>query len=807
MRRWGRLAGVVLALAVTASAAQAQVPEVWNTLAPAIDARQYTTVPNSSRSFWMQPWRSYLDTWPASRMRDGIGINFTVSPIEASATAKLLGSSGFRRARMEIGWNALSFDDPSKLTPASESSIRTRLVALRDNGIRPLILLNSNEREPTPTKVVSLTLLADAPAGARSVTLSQTNLSSVVPGRTGFDFDGLAAGVLITGLNGSVATLSRPLPSTMSRGPHDARTLTAEPFAVPLLSNGAPNPRFERTLAAWLQYVKTTTNYVKSVLGTDDFDVEIWNEVTFGARFLWNTFYYSPPPETGTGDVKDVLLRRTVAFLRDPATGVPRVRIGDGFANQTQVAAGSTEPPGVTAMDKHPYSDGNLYPTSLKYGGIKPIDALGKPNYFVIGNEYRDTFAPTFTEYMPEHFLTAFQTETLIRDLSPITTLGWKNTPHGRFTAPPGSQAPEMWITEYNLSAIAMNLFVRPPMTPDERDHLRAKVALRTYAAYLGKGATHVDLFAAKSTEAFQLIPQRFFDAIKQNPAAYPSADPGPVMKSVGRLAAAMAGPPTISPPRALTLDAVADNHNQVMFQGNGTPAYPPLYHRDMLFFSPFQADGHRFVAPVYVMTTDLSKVYAPSAPAGTPGRMDLPDEQFRLTIGGLDAAKATVSYSDPVTGQAKPASIVGRTPTGITVQLPVTDYPRLLTIVDGEDRPSGAPTITKPHALRGPAPTVKVKRQRWRTVLRKGIVVSVRCPRKCALRFVVTPGKQAKRKLTAVRRRTLARGKTASIRLPLTRAGRRWLRAHRHATLRVWVSATYTNNTRATVGRPVRLR
>jgi hypothetical protein len=752
----------------------------------------------------MQPWRAYLDTWSAARMRDGIGISFTVSPGEAPATARLLAASGFRRARLELGWNTSSFDNPSTISPAHESSIRTRLIALRDNGIRPLILLNSNEHEPTPTKVFPLTIVAPAPAGARSVTLGAANRSNIVPGRTGFDFDGMGAGVLITAVNGSVATLSRPLPGTLTTGSHDARTLLAEPFADPLLSNGAPNPRFERTLAAWLQYVKTTTNYVKSVLGTDDFDVEIWNEVTFGARFLWNTAYYETPPESGTGDVKDALLRRTVAFLRDPANGVPRLRIGDGFANQTQLTAGSTEPVGVTAMDKHPYNDGATYPTGLRYGGIKPIDGLGNPNYVVLGTDYRDTFVPTYVEYMPEHFLTAVQTETLIRDLAPVTTLGWKNTPHGRFTAPPGGQPPAMWITEYNLNATTNDFNVRPPMTPDERDHLRAKVALRTYAAYLGKGAAQVDLFAAKSSDSFQLIAQRFFDAIKQRPTAYPSVDPGPVMSSVGRLAAAMAGPVALTLPRSLTLDGVADNHNQVIFQGNGTPAYPPLYHRDMLFFSPFQADNHKFVAPVYVMTTDLKKVYAPGAPAGTPGRMDLPDGAFRLTVGGLDGAKAAVSYSDPITGAAKPATIVTRTATGITVQLPVTDYPRLLTIVDGEDAP---PVVSKPPVRRRPKPTVKFKRAPWRVVLKKGFLVTVRCPKRCALAVMVTPQKRPKRKLTAIRRKTVARGKTATFRLPLTRSGRRWLRAHRRASLRISVAARYADKTRVAVSKSVRLR
>jgi hypothetical protein len=803
-------------------------PAMAGVLTKPIDPSQFSSVPFSSRSFWQQPWRAYLDTWPASRMRKGIGINFGVSAGEAPATAKLLASSGFRRARVELGWNVTSFEDPSKLSSANESSARARLLALRDNGIRPLILLNSNEREPTPSKVVTVTLLAGAQAGATSVQLDPSTSGSLVPRRSGFDFDGMAAGVLITSIDATgYATLSRPLPTALTAGVQPARILLQEPFAQPFLDNGEPNPRFERTLAGWLQYVKATTMYVKSVLGTDDFDVEIWNEVTFGARFLWNTAYYTVPPDSGSGDPKQVLLQRTVAFLRDPANGVPRVRIGDGFTNQTQLPAGSTEPVGVTAMDKHPYHSGAFYPSFLTFSGLKPIDALGKPNYALVNGAANDTFVPTFAEYMPEHFLTAFQTETLIRDLSPVTTFGWKNTPHGRYTHPPGGDPPEMWITEYNLPATARDAFIKPAPTADERDHLKAKVALRTLSAYLNKGATQVDLFAAKSSDAWQLIPQRFFDAIRANPKAYPTVDAGPVMRAVGRLAASMEGPDMIGSPRSLTLDRISDTHDNKIFEGNGTAAYPPLYDRDMLAFLPFQADTNRFVVPVYVMTTDLSKVYLPGAPAGTPGRMDLPDEKFELTVGGVDGPNTKVSYTDPITGATVAATITNHTATTVTIQVAATDYPRLLTITDGvdpvptavpvpmedpnqshsgaTDSSAGSPPSGSSSATRPSIGKVRIVRK----ASASRVFVTVGCGSACNLKVVLRPvaGRSTARNTAVLFDRGLQfrAGPRRVLSLRLSRAATRWLAAHPRAWLRTTV--TLREGGRTVAVRKLRLR
>src|SRR5690349_12625891 len=83
------------------------------------------------RSHWKEPWRSYLDTPPGSALRNAVGINFNVQPKVAASTARLLAEDGFHRARIEIGWNSLDYDDPTQLSEAGQKNLDAYLVAFR----------------------------------------------------------------------------------------------------------------------------------------------------------------------------------------------------------------------------------------------------------------------------------------------------------------------------------------------------------------------------------------------------------------------------------------------------------------------------------------------------------------------------------------------------------------------------------------------------------------------------------------------------------------------------------------------------
>ena len=683
-RRRGRVAGLAVPLAVLAGAVA--VIELigrgdGGVVERPIDPRQQTALAFGERSHWLQPWRAYLDTVPADRLRNAIGINFNVSEAEAPGTARMLAESGFRRARLEIGWSSIDYANTSRLRrPAYLKKI---LGALRDNGIRPLILLNANHNYPGPTRFFDLTVTRAAPQGARIVQLDAKSAARVIPRRTGLNrSDGKAADVIFTAVRpDGTATLARPLPEALEAGRHAAATLRFVPFTRPLLLDGRPNPSFERTLAGWLRYVGTVTRAAQEVMGSQRFDVEIWNELTFGSDFLFAERYFGPSGKLGSGDAPREILERTVRFIRDPRNGVPRVGIGNGFANQTPFDAGSTSPRGLTAIDKHPYYPLRRFPEDAVYNAIAPLDAVGRPRFEVDGRRgrepiRRDGFTPEYDSFFPEYPLTAIQTEHLVRDLSPITTSLY-DTPHGRRTRPKASQAPEMWITETNLDpagsdpsnplAPAERPLAR--MSPSEVERMQAKAALRYYTAFVNKGVAAMFLYAAKDPN-LGLVDPAFFAALKSG--SYPGADRGgETPRAVARLVRALEGPPAQEAIRPLSLLRIADDRGGKQFEGDGSETRPALYDRDVVGFFPFQTRAGEYVCAAYVMTRSLARRYDGDT-------LDLPEETFRLTIGGL-GPDTLVTASDPLTARGVAVKVISRGRDRIEVELPLTDSPRLL--------------------------------------------------------------------------------------------------------------------------------
>jgi hypothetical protein len=692
--------GAVVAIAVVAVVATrspqhspqtSPQPSGSGTLKNPIDRTQQTALSFGDRSHWLQPWRGYLDTVPATKLRDAIGINIdnTVTADEVPALARLLAANGFARARVEIGWGAINYDDPGKLNDVA--SVRKQLGAHKQAGIRPLILLNSNSGIPCPTRFFEVRVVKMARRGDRHILIDRAAVRTVAPGRTGLNTpEGKAADILFTATkpDGRV-TLSKPLPRDLAAGSYPAATLRYAPFGPPQRSNGSPNPAFERTLRGWLRYVGVVTSEARKVLGSDAFDVEIWNELTFGSDFLSAGTYYDPPGQLGKGDVTHVIPARTVAWLRDPAHGVSGVGIGNGFENQRPWASGATSPPGLTAIDKHPYKNMRRFPQDAVNDakGVRPLDALGHPDgtYNKATNRWRDNFVPTYDAFFPEYYLTAIQTEHLIRDLSPITT-DISGTPHGRRTKPKGGHAPTMWVTEWNMDPSGAD-----PSNPanaggprlarlTDRDvrHMQAKAVLRFLTAFVNKGVSAVYFFAAKA-RSLALVEPAFFTGLKRG---YPGDDSGgETLRAVRRLVGSLRSAVPLSHTRQLSLLDVSDNHDHKQFKGDGTAAHPTLYDRDVLAFFPYQVNQSRYVIPAYVMTRSLVKLYAPGAPGSDEGRFDLPPEKFRLTIGGVPAADARLSATDPLTGEPVPAKMVSKQGDRLVVELPLTDSPRLLTL------------------------------------------------------------------------------------------------------------------------------
>lgn len=692
MRSFRLLLILTIAVVLLGGAATA-FADTWYSVNDPIDPAYLTEMPFGYRSQWIQQWRAYLDTPPATTLADGMGINFNVPANQAQVAAQLLAASGIKRARVEIPWGDVSYTNPTTFSAAS--GLETIIAALRDNGIRPLILLDAHQGFPGPTLPFTATLTAAAAAGATSVQLDAATAARVVPGYTGLNIGPEAAGVIFTSVNSSdVATLSQPLPSAFAAGSYPAATLLYQPFAQPLLANGSPNPGFQATLNGWLSYVDMAMKLVTNTYGSDNFDVEIWNELGFDSQSLNLGNYYNPLPVGTQGNTDLALLEATVNFLHDPANGWPDVKVGNGFTNQSAIDPGGTQPLGVDAIDKHPYHQFTPYPWVVEEPGTIPLNAQGQPDYTMVNGTVTDNFTPNYDAFFPEWFLTGLQTETLTRDIAPITTQ-WAGLSVGRYTGPVGGTPPAMWITEDNMDPTTMN-DTPDALTQSDYDHIHAKAALRTYVSYIGKGVQAVDLFAVDGFPNWNLVSPAFFTAAQvgnTSTYAYPgTASGGPTMDATRRLAATLAGAAPITTPRPLSLLGISSDSDAYQWLGDGTAAHPPLYDRDVLNFQPFQLTDDSWVAAVYVMTRDIAKVYNESLPSSDPTRTDLPPENFQITIGGVDAANLTATATDPLSGDSVPVQIIARDGTQATIQLPVTDSPRMVTLDDAPPASAPAP-------------------------------------------------------------------------------------------------------------------
>jgi hypothetical protein len=676
-------------------------PEETNgVLTDPIDPRYLTSVPFGKTSFWVQPWRAYLDTWPASHLLDSVGINFNVPPAQAEATAQLLQDTGFKLARINFSWDGLSYTEPTKLRPRYEPQVRARLIALRNHGLRPLVVLDANSGAPTPLKVVQLETLLPAAAGAQTVVLSPASAAQVVPGKTGFNsltFGGFPD-VLVTSVGpGGVATLSRPLPNLLPAGPHGGSTLLYAPFGPPTLANGEPNPSFQATFAGWMSYVATVTKFVASVMGPGGFDIEIWNELTFGSQFLNSEYYYSTQTLTEEGvspegepekkkrvvtkEVVKALLDATVAYVHDPANGLdPSVGVTNGFASQTPFPSGADAPPGLTALSKHPYVQLKSFPSNYEPGYTRPVDALGRND--IEPKEpppFTPRFIPSFEALMPEYMLTANATETMIRDLAPFTTEVY-GFPHGREVGPQGEPPVQKWITEYNLGVPKS---LAPSLSPADAAHFHAKALLRSLVAMVSKGVSREYFYAAADGQ-YSLVDSEFFAALEAHPGTYPGDQlGGEILTGFHNMLARFEGPGPSGGARQLKLLSIAQEGEHAQFIGDGTAAHPSLYDRDMLGVFPYQTSPTRFVVPVYVMTTDLLTLYEPGAPSSDVNRFDLPEETFKITLGNLPETSEPpdVTAYDPLRDQSTPARLLSREGGQATFEIAATDYPRLLSI------------------------------------------------------------------------------------------------------------------------------
>ncbi len=616
-----------------------------------------------NHSHWLQAWRAYLETVPASTFLDGTGVVLNdVDSCNQNLILQMLATHGIGCTRIEEGWSNASYTNPAQLN--NLTLLRSKLLACQTWGVRPHILLNSNHGFPCPAQTFNRTVTATAAAGSNQLVLN--DVSGLVLGKSGYTFSGHLAFGLVTAIQGNTVTLSQGIPAQITANTSiPMATLKFTPFSDP--QNDATD--YNATIAGWKSYVQTVATTCAQILGTTNaadkgFDLEIWNELTFGSDFLYIDVYYNPPiyPYTQTYTHDGVwahVVQATVDVVNANPSMFSGVALIDGFANTVPWPASSTEPARVGALSHHPYPPINSYPANEQGGGR--VNALGQ-------NEGSTGYVPTYNLSFPEYFGTAIQTESSIRDMGPINN-NVGSTVHGRY-ARSNNPCP-LWITEIGWLPQGGNGITNAAQALA----LKARTTARFFTFYINKGTDAVTIYDAGNGDlGYGIIQDNFVQYAKTN-TTYPANDSSyvsPALAVTSQIAAKMTAgldpTLTLATTRPLQVTSISDAHNHSQFMGDGTSAHPNLFDREVLALLPYQVNASRFVIPYYVVTRDVRQALAP--------------EIFSIALQGLKGIGTSISAYDPINKANVPLTINSAGSNTLSLTVTATDYPYLL-IVD----------------------------------------------------------------------------------------------------------------------------
>ena len=457
-------------------------------------------------------------------------------------------------------------------------------------------------------------------------------------GRSGLSglSDYWAAEALITAINPDTreVTLSKPLPKDLPAGKVRMATLKYAPL------HPAGTPEFDETASGWVRHALHVCRLAEEA-GVEEFDLEIWNELTFGTHFLDINDYYAkdapkitkPQPDflNAGGRCWDLASRTVTAVKKEH----PAVRIIWGFSNTTFYHCPIAKlPPGMDGQSYHPYGTG-----TREINGRQE-----RPDQAPL-----EMFVPSYLLRMPEGWAHTFiQTECLIRLLRPDARL--------EKTAP-GARKFFHYITEHG---------VLPPECGTDDDagawHLKALCASRSFCLWLNKGVDVLHYFDAYEDKAtsFGVLPTNLRQL--ESDAKF-EAVATPPMRAIRNLANAFAGSVPLDKTDPLQFEITALGPQGKVFEGD--TEHPPLWEREVLAVLPFQLNPDRHAIAVYVMTRDATKPLPPAA--------------FRLQISGVKGSE--VEAVDVLSGEQVPVCAKEPGDRRIAVTMYATDKPVIIRI------------------------------------------------------------------------------------------------------------------------------
>jgi hypothetical protein len=405
----------------------------------------------------------------------------------------------------------------------------------------------------------------------------------------------------------------------------------------------AGTKEFDATAAGWVRYALLVCRLVRDA-GIEDFDVEIWNELTFGTRFLdVNNYYDKEKPKIPRGpDFLNrggncwELARRTIAAVKRE---YPKARCIWGFSNTTFYHCPIAKlPPGMDGQSYHPYGTGTRSLPKQETHRDHPESNL-------------ERFTPAIDIRMPEGWAHTFvQTECLMRHLNPQERLQQR---------PEGTERFYHYITEHGVLPAECGV-------KDEGRawQLKSLCLTRSLCLWLNKGVDVMHYFVAHDREplGFGLLPV----GVEKLPAATRFEQAAtPPLRALRNLTRQMADSVPLERLRPLTVELTAFGEQKKIFDDDHD--HSPLWHRDVAAVLPFQLKPNKFAVAVYVMTYDATQPIAP--------------EEYRIMLRGVRGLGATVLLYDPHEDRTIAVPTGVRTTDLIEVVVPLIDHPRLLMI------------------------------------------------------------------------------------------------------------------------------
>ncbi len=701
---------------------------------PYIDASQI--VPYPGTSFYHQTWRGWMETVPATKFLSGIGVNYdpgNIDPTQDDSNMQYLASIGVHNIRIPFTWGSIDAANENQQTASAASRKATILANAKKLGMKPVINIEAYDGDPQPAyPKLTATLVGTPKPGDNQITVSGVKASDITVhklgttnGTSGIDGGGSGSAIystfitaVTTNTDGSLTLgLSKPLADNFKPGAKGTVAIGYFKY-MPLFPVGTPE--FNNTMAGWMNYVKVVDNTVKAA-GITNYDLEIWNELSFGSAFVTAGHYYAtdqddpicatdktglahgPAPynrpceidadktqaATDQGGRLWELANQTTQYIK--GVDGSNVNVIWGFSNSCPTCNTPNQLP--------PHTDGDsshIYGTSLdtfvrQHTAHDNPDALKQLQANLVDGPY----VPDIQRAVPEgaSVLGVNKIENIFKyELQP------KNR---ESKLPPGTTNYLHYMTEDGFGP-GSNGAALPDKAANQM--LKAKAIPRGYSFWLNKGLDQYDLYSAFTADA-HADNDGGYNLLAAGSKA--GGDPTtPQSKALGNLTKQFAGATILTQPRQLgvTVSDVTPNDDSPAYQvfpadkpkdagGTGEPA---LNYREMFQFLPFQVTNSKFVISTYVMSWNIYK--------------SLPPMDFQVDITNVNGNKAQVSYHDTITDKDVPVTIISKSDHDIVVDIESMDYVRTLTIDEsGDGGQTGPPPDTTPPTTAissGPAVT-----------------------------------------------------------------------------------------------------